>query len=269
MTGPYFHGGVPGLRAGDVLVSAERLGYRFRYNVDNGTYDPTWVYFTTDMGVATGFANRFLDGSGRRPGDVYLVEPLDEPQPDADYPTFPEVFLRTRQARIVDAVVRGVDLAEDLVCRLESRYALWPAGEPIWDEDGLVNPSDQMIANGVTREWTKLLRPWLSIRDFDAHGRLVVASRDGDEWLAILTYVPSIDRRCRMRRVMIDEQPMLQCVTCRGVTADVETAVLHQLDVDAVRLLAQVHDWPVGGVVRELVAAARRRDPSRWNWVAG
>lgn len=249
MAGPYFHGGAPGLRAGDVLASAERLGYRFRY-VDNGTYDPTWVYFTTDMGVATGFANRFSDGSGRRPGDVY-----------------PEAFLRSRQARIVDAVVCGVDLADDVECRLASRYALWPEGQPIWDENGLVNPSDQMIANGVTREWTRLLRPWLSIGDFDAHGRLIVASRDGDEWLTISAFVPSIDRRCRMRHVMIDEKPMLLCATCHGVTADVEAAALHQLDLDAVRLLAQVHDWPVSGVVRELITAARRRDPLRWDWL--
>jgi hypothetical protein len=77
------------------------LGVEYQYRTADAIYDPNWVYFTTDEGVATAYASRCLDRIGRRvPGDVYEVKPIDHPQPDPDYSEWPEVYLRSHRARI-------------------------------------------------------------------------------------------------------------------------------------------------------------------------
>lgn len=53
-------------------------------------------------------------------------------------------------------------------------------------------PSDQMRANGVTSDWTQMLRPWLTPHDVEARGRLSAARRAGDPWRAFLELVPSL-----------------------------------------------------------------------------
>ncbi|MGH3611516.1 MAG: hypothetical protein ACRDRK_02630 [Pseudonocardia sp.] len=104
--GPFFHGGVPGKDVGELLVPAARLGSHYHYTADVTTYDPGWVYATTDVGVADAYASRYLSGDGRAmPGDVYEVEPGGGMEIDPDYDMFPEAFLRCPQARVVARAV--------------------------------------------------------------------------------------------------------------------------------------------------------------------
>jgi hypothetical protein len=216
--GPYFHGGAPGLPEGAVLVSAKELGVFYQYFSRYAVHGPAWTYVTTDEGVAAGFASRYCTRDGQEvPGDVYEVQPLGALQPDPDYACFPTVFLRCRRARILRRVASSVSLTADEQRAREGRYRVWGRVDaPIWDEDGVINPSEQMLGNGVTREWTALLRPWLDPEDFDAKGRLTIAlragrdpSREGEPWRTILDVVPALDRDCQVRKLRVLRVPGL------------------------------------------------------------
>lgn len=155
---------MPGRDVGDVLLPASRLGLQFRYFAIGADYDPSWVYLTTDEGVAHAYASRYLAADYQAiPGDVYEVRPLDGVQADPDYKLFPEAFARSPRARIVRVVARAVVLTDAGRAHRERRYTVWGHPDrPVWDDDGLIIPSEQMLGNGITREWTTLLRPWMS-----------------------------------------------------------------------------------------------------------
>ncbi|MBW0088607.1 hypothetical protein I4I73_05500 [Pseudonocardia sp. KRD-184] len=59
---------------------------------------------------------------------------------------------------------------------------------------------DQMLAHGVTREWTTLLRPWLPVTDIDVNGRLLGAARSASAAAAFLEIIPFLDRDHRIHR---------------------------------------------------------------------
>ena len=265
----FFHGGVPGKEVGDLLLSAAQLRLRYQYLVVGAKYDPGWVYVTTDMGVAEAYASRYLTADNQHvPGDLYEVEPVGSVQLDPDYPLFGGVFTRCRQARIVRVVALGIVLTEAEQGRCERRYKVWGHPDrPIWDDDGLIIPSEQMLTNGVTREWTTLLRPWLGLGDVDAHGRLLIARRSADFWATVLEVVPSLDRKHRVARRQRWPRPArYQCVFCAESTNDPQQAAQHQLGAATVALIAQIHRLPLPVVMQELVEAASDRDGSRWTW---
>lgn len=266
--GPFFHGGVPGKEVGDLLLPAAQLGLQYHYLVAGAEYDPGWVYLTTDAGAAHAYASRYLTGHGLPvPGDVYQAHPVGGVQRDPDYDLFPEAFARCSQARIAEVVARSVALTEVEQAQRERRYMVWgDRDRPVWDDDGLIIPSEQMLGNGVTREWTTLLRPWLGLGDVDALGRLLIAARSTDRWATMLEAVPSLDRDHRIRRRRWPGRPRYRCTSCDELTDDPQLAALHQLGDAAVRLLVRVHRLPLPQVVEHLVIAARARDRSRWTW---
>lgn len=267
--GPFFHGGVPGKQVGELLLPAARLGLRYRYFATSAPYDPDWVYVTADEAAAYAYASRYLTTDSQLiPGDVYEVEPVGGVQLDPDYHLFPEAFARCRQARISRVVARAVVLTDAERALRERRYNVWGHPDrPVWDDDGLIIPSEQMLANGVTREWTALLRPWLRLTDVDAYGRLEIARRSTNFWATVLEVVPSLDRDHRVvHRRRWAGGALYQCVTCDDGTDDPQQAALHQLGAGAITLIARIHRLPRAVVVRELVKAARHRDGARWTW---
>ncbi|GAA4890802.1 hypothetical protein [Saccharopolyspora cebuensis] len=266
--GPYFHGGVPGKGPGDVLWPAQRLGFKFRYYAADAPYDPAWVYITADADVATGYASRFVNAhtSKEGHGDVYEVEPVDVPQSDPDYSVFPEVFLRCRSARITRVVATGVSLTRTEQNYLERRYEVWgDRNYPVFDENGHILPSEQMRANGVTREWTLLLRPWLGPREVDADGRLAIAARAANPWMSMLEAIPSLDRTCQVREHPVGSRSF-QCTVCEHEPVGQHAAALHQLGEHPVRVLTRIYGWEQPPVP-PLVQAARTRNPARWSWL--
>ncbi|TQM01704.1 hypothetical protein [Pseudonocardia kunmingensis] len=269
-SGLFFHGGVPGKDVGDLLLPATGLGLQYHYLVAGAVYDPGWVYVTTDAGAAHAYASRYLMGNGQPlRGDVYQVHPVGGVQLDPDYRLFPEAFARCPQARVTQVVARSVVLTNAEQAQRERRYQVWGHRDrPVWDEDGLIIPSDQMLANGVTREWTTLLRPWLGLGDVDARGRLLIAGRSADRWATILEVVPSLDRDHQIRCRRWPGRPAYRCVLCSDSTDDPQLAALHQLGDTAVRLIARVHNLPLRRLVQELAAAGRDRDRSRWAWLS-
>lgn len=268
--GPYFHGGVPGKQPGDVLEPACRLGLQFQYLNPAGIYSPHWVYLTASSDVATGYASRYLEPGGERtPGDVYEIEPLEPPQPDPDYPSFPGVFLRCRDARIVRVVQTGVSLTRTQENYLERHYQVWgEPGYPVWDEHGLIIPSEQMAANGVTREWTTLLLPWLGPSEVDATGLLSIANRSGRPWATMLEVIPSLDRDCQIETVHhpLRTTPTYRCAACGHHPDTQADAALHQLGAHPVRMLAHIYELDELPIP-PLVQAAQTRDPARWHWL--
>lgn len=265
--GPYFHGGVPGKSPGDMVWSAQRLGFAFQYRASEAPYDPSYVYISTDVNVATTYASRYVDFYSNREGygDVYEVEPLETPQADPDYHVFPEVFVRCRSARITRVVDTGVWLSRTEQNYLGRHYDVWgERGYPVFDDTGHIIPSEQMRANGVTREWTKLLRPWLGTQDVDPYGRLSISSRSSNLWSTVLYAVPALDRDCQIHRNPLDRRS-LQCVVCKFQTEDQYAAALHQLGEHPMHLLTRIYGWK-SPPVPPLVDAARTYNPERWSW---
>ena len=234
------------------------------------SYSPDWVYVTADEGVAGAYASRYMNVAGE-PGDVYEVRPRGT-EIDPDYQHFPSEFRRCRTAVVARVVATGVALTPEECGPLERRYKVWGDPEsPMWDENGIINPSSQMRQNGVTREWTEMLRPWLSITDIDGAGRLSCASgarlaETGQGAADVLVdVVTALDRDCQITRT---GRHRYRCTVCGANPRDAEAAARHQLGDRAVELLTRVHRLdaePLG----PLATAAARRSPDRWDWLTG
>lgn len=267
--GPFFHGGVPGLKPGDLLLSARQLGIAFQYHASSAPYDPSWVYLTTDEGAAQGYASRYVEFPSNRTGygDVYEAEPLDVPSSDPDYSlVFPDAFVRCRRARITRVVATGVNLSCTEQNYLNRRYEVWDdANSPIFDDDGYIIPSKRMRGFGITREWTTLLRPWLGTKEVDADGQLLIALNSRDPWATMLYALPSLDHDCQIHRH--PHEKLFHCTTCAHDTPDQEAAALHQLGEHPMRMLARIHGFPLDQALPHMVTAARRRNPARWHWL--
>jgi hypothetical protein len=257
-----------------VLLPAKRLGVKYHYTAGTATtaYDPAWVYFTTDEGVATAYASRCRDLAGRAvSGDLYEVKPIDPPQPDPDYWGWPDTFLRSRRARIMRVVRTAITLTVTEQALLERRYLCWNSrDEPVWDDAGFIIPSAQMTKNGVTREWTTMLRPWLHPADVDAKGRLSIARRADDFWRAILDTVPALDRDCQIEPVTrwFGRRGRYRCAPCGQHPAGLQAAVLHQLGEKPVMMLTRIEGLKRPPLA-QLAQAAAAREPSRWQWLPG
>ncbi|SFQ82014.1 hypothetical protein [Amycolatopsis rubida] len=209
------------------------------------------------------------------------MQPLGPLREDPDYGGhFPGTFLRCRRARVLRRVAAAVVLSEHEQRERERRYKVWEhADEPVWDEHGVINPSRQMRENGVTREWTRMLRPWLGPDDVGSAGRLLIALRAAGEtageeepWNTILDVVPALDRDCRIR---VERRPehdrSYWCRSCGTRLQGRDHAAVHQLGERAVDLLLAIHGWNDPqvrpAVLGLLVRAAIRRDQSRWTWL--
>lgn len=126
----YFHGGILGLKPGDLLtphppriidgcpVCAARAKGQTAvidgHPIDRPTGRPDRVYITTDREYARFYASRWLYG------DLYTVEPVGEPEPSTEDP-FPSWCVPT--ARIMSIYERAVLLNPGQRRRLLRRWA--------------------------------------------------------------------------------------------------------------------------------------------------
>lgn len=104
----YYHGGVVGLQPGGYILPPCKTDADSSANwVPPGTPNPIRtdrVYITTDEGAARTWA------ALRGVGDVYVVIPLGELEPDPDCKV-PGLSWQVSMARVVACVERGVRLA--------------------------------------------------------------------------------------------------------------------------------------------------------------
>jgi hypothetical protein len=126
-----WHGGIPGLRVGDLLlppsvsgndriarIHARLLATRPGIDPDAITPDdasPDWVHFTPHRNVALAYA-----GTSRRDygsGALYVVDPIGEVETDPD---FPVQGLRAHAARIVTVYDPHVNISEARAANLHA-----------------------------------------------------------------------------------------------------------------------------------------------------
>lgn len=148
----WFHGGAPGLTAGDMLVPARELSrlpatyaYAREYaELAGGQH----VYIVRDARVARAYAGKFPGGPGG--GAVYRVEPIGPVEIDPDYVHVPKVFGRCGRARVLEVVEERVtfNIADEVYVQ---QHATWDNGDPMYDRRGYLQPSVEMRALGITR----------------------------------------------------------------------------------------------------------------------
>lgn len=76
-----YHGGVAGLRPGDLLLTGEDLGLDTRGWYQTVKRTKHWIYFTNCRGLAHFYARtlrllKYTSGVPNKPGALYLIEPL-------------------------------------------------------------------------------------------------------------------------------------------------------------------------------------------------
>lgn len=125
-----YHGGVPGLFPGDVLLPPLVTGARSCADHDPEHCRPDRVYLTTDREEAAVYA------ALRGGGDVYEVEPLSELEPDP-YDVDTTSSYATRAATVVAVVRRAVPVAEALMRMRTALAMLETAPAPKRDLDGV------------------------------------------------------------------------------------------------------------------------------------
>lgn len=110
-TSALYHGGVPGLLPGDLLLPPAVTGARSCADYDPEHCRSDRVYLTTDREEAAVYAAVRALGGG---GDVYEVEPMSELEPDPpDLDTTTSSYA-TRAATVHAVVRRAVPVAEAL-----------------------------------------------------------------------------------------------------------------------------------------------------------
>lgn len=302
-TGSYYHGGVPGKQPGDRIVPAAHLGldYSTAYSWAPGTlpqvprYRPDLVYFTTHLGVARGYAARYMNSqSEAEPGDVYRVVvpgPI-EPDPDFDHPRTGGIYGTSRTPVTVEAVVqRGVALTLRQQNEVAWPYRMFYANfEEIHDQDGTVLASTEMRLHGATDEYLRLLPKWMDASEFGNGGRLWSPGRPGGSWATPDEVLDIVDHlaldtgphlisgnNIRVARFVERDSgtPILfgtlQCRECSARFADPTGRLSRQHVLDAavhqagpnLRVIAQFN-----GGLDGYLPALRRRHPARWTWTA-
>jgi hypothetical protein len=100
----YFHGGIPGLKPGALILPPDTTGTSHRLSAIAAEMDAPAhatrtdvVYVTTDRDVARAYAALYPDGA------LYLVEPEGGPEPDPDCTT-PGLSWQCPAARITTVV---------------------------------------------------------------------------------------------------------------------------------------------------------------------
>lgn len=112
----YFHGGIPGLRPGDLLTphrpnildgcpvcAARAQGLTATLDgkpIDPPTGRPDRVYITTDREYARFYASRWWYG------DLYVVEPVGDIEPSSEDPFPTWCVLEARVASVYDRAVQ-------------------------------------------------------------------------------------------------------------------------------------------------------------------
>lgn len=180
----YWHGGVRGLRAGDMLRSPferrhELTGTERRNELHsaaagyNDDRNPHRVYFTTDRQLARGWARTKVAGGG----SLYRVRPVPAAamEPDPDYGA--SAFCAPR-AKILAVAEKTIMMTEDeahLACT--AGYTTWFDGSPRYDAEGYFQPPPSRLAQGKTAADYRFLGKWASVLQLD--GQLVFETDRG------------------------------------------------------------------------------------------
>jgi hypothetical protein len=99
---PWFHGGKPGLTAGDLVLPPTETGYdTLRKYGERGTEACARVFVTREPGLAASYAASYPQG------DVYQVEP-ERPLLDDPDTILPDAVKACRRARVVRVTRRAV-----------------------------------------------------------------------------------------------------------------------------------------------------------------
>ncbi len=285
----FYHGGVVGRRCGDLIRPAADLGldYTAEYAATPGLagkihYAPRFVYMTTHLGAARGYAARYKNLAGvRRPGDVYIVEPRSDllSDPEYDNPNDPGHFVMTTAPAVITEVVeRRVVLS-----RREQNREQWPSQcfntwVPVHASDGTVQVSEEMRSFGVTEQYVRLLPKWMDFCEFGRAGGIWKPGVPGvdataDEVLDILAHL-QIDEGDHAIINDTDSagKGALHCTGCSRVfgtprsklsKADRLAAALHQTG-ENLETVAQFN-----GGLGPFIHALIRRHPTRWRWLTG
>lgn len=272
-----FHGGAPRIRINGLLLPADRLGLRVDYSspafaAGSIAYDPSKVYVTTDVGVATGYAARYVDPATGLVGGgwVYEVATTEPPVSDPDFWTFPDAYLMANKARVLRVVKRNVRLSRPEQARLEHPYLAWDADLPMYDESGFMQPSPQMQTEGVTAPMLRSYGRWLPVKVVDGQGKFVPSldARRGTIPLIEDMYarIPALTSPPE-HPIQRDAPGRLSCRACQEPQPDVAAAARHQLSEDLCRML-ELGTGPKGlpVLIRELAKHGASVLPEHWAW---
>lgn len=153
----FWHGGAPGLVAGDRLLPRVSQRALSTYEAAQVPYDPERVYVTTDRQLARAFAASL---GGGRAGSLYNVRPEEPLVPDPDYPFVPPPSFMTASAVVVRVVEPEVRMTEAEEVRATARWTTWPDGSPAYDMRGFLTLFSEWEQAGVTEERLRECGPW-------------------------------------------------------------------------------------------------------------
>lgn len=174
----YWHGGVPGLKVGTVLLSraeARRTGVDLNADgLRNGQSEdvthPERVYFSTEKEFARGFAAmhqiaEHTTGIVYERGTLYEVEPIGPVETDTDF-RVGGVSWCAPAARVTAVAEVNVQLSAFEANQRTGPYMTWQDGSPIYTPTGRYIPSPEQKAQMNAADLALLsdtLVPWTPI----------------------------------------------------------------------------------------------------------
>ncbi|WP_316313639.1 GNAT family N-acetyltransferase [Clavibacter michiganensis] len=184
VTGPYWHGGAPGRKVGDIRLSRRaaeaqhgvstthglQKGYAF------GITDPDRVYFSRRRDFARSFAARQITSDREsgiifQRGSLYRVEPIGAVEPDPDF-SMHDVSWCAPAARVT-----AIEEDEVIMSIFDSAahagpFMAWTDMTPMYTDEGFLLPSVPMREQGITAaELRVVYPPWTPHELLDAELR--------------------------------------------------------------------------------------------------
>lgn len=163
----FWHGGAPGLQAGEVLLTAHAAlmagrtdtAHSLQKGYADGTTDSRRVYFTTDREMARGYCGLYKVDDDVA-GSLYRVAPIGPVQVDPDFDGR-NVSWCAPGARIIEVEEEQVDVDEFGAMERIGPYMAWENGDPIYSPFGHFLPSPEMGQFGITAPWlAERYRQW-------------------------------------------------------------------------------------------------------------
>lgn len=183
----YWHGGAPGLAAGQRIRPAaglQNLPMEYLLGEQYGS-DPTRVYVTTDRTLALMFAGKVSSPAGQTfGGTLYRVDPVGDLQPDPDFPSEAACFT-CKAATITEVAQTAIRWDEELEV-YGSQFTRWDDGTRVYDDAGFALPSPEMVGAGITAADLRALGKVPRSDHLDEHASRLVVERHGPERLAEL-----------------------------------------------------------------------------------
>ncbi|MEU8901304.1 hypothetical protein AB0C65_35930 [Nocardia sp. NPDC048505] len=165
----YFHGGVPGLAAGDIIIPRNELpdGSFDRIATSEGyPADPAMTYFSERVKVARAYAMRFANSPtpAAREGWVYEVRPVpaEAITLDSDFIASAKCWCAPR-CEIVAVIERAVPGGYRAINRILGPYMEWTDGRAVYTREGYMTICPELRKQGFTDAHLRPLGPWISV----------------------------------------------------------------------------------------------------------